>query len=169
MTYIRYIDKAAAYYKAAGYDKSYAWAEFEEVPFTALKKPLSECRVALISTSEVAYKAGDAPDTHLVMMEGGVYTIPADTPADNLYSPSEVHDVHATDLGDVNSFFPITRLHELAAAGKIRDVAPFTWSKGDAWKGLVFTEEQPYLEGEVAEEWGEAMERYQAVKDSGGY
>lgn len=60
-------------------------------------------------------------------------------------------------------------LLETATAPRTTVVAPFTWSKGEKWKELVFTEEQPYLEGEVAEEWGEAMERYQAVKDSGGY
>lgn len=133
VNYIRYIDKAAAYYKAAGYDKSYDWAHFDDVPFATLNKPLSECRVALASTSEVTYKSGSAPDSELVMMEGGVYSIPADTPVDNLHSPSQVHDIHATNLDDVNSFFPITRLQELARAGRIRDVAKNTYGVGTSY------------------------------------
>ena len=33
MSYVRYIDRTKAYYKAEGYEKPYQWAKFDEVPF----------------------------------------------------------------------------------------------------------------------------------------
>ena len=56
MTYVRYIDKTREYYRSQGYDKAYQWAHFEEVAFQPLPKPLSESRVALVSTGEVEVK-----------------------------------------------------------------------------------------------------------------
>ena len=45
------------------------------------------------------------------------------TPLADLYSHSLSFDKHATSLDDVNAFFPITRLHEQAAEGRIGSVA----------------------------------------------
>ena len=124
MTHVRYIDKTRAYYQSIGYEKSYEWAHFDEVPFTPLRKALSECRVALVSTSDIAVKS--AADGHAFaaeMLVGSVYSIASDTPVSDLYSPQEHYDVNATHLDDVDSYFPITRLHELAADGRFKDVA----------------------------------------------
>ena len=54
MDHVRYIDRTRDDYLRQGYEKSYEWAHFAEVPFTPLKRPLSECRVGLLGTSEVA-------------------------------------------------------------------------------------------------------------------
>ena len=54
MEHVRYIDRTRDYYLSQGYDKSYEWAHFDDVPFTPLAKPLSECKVGLLGTSEVA-------------------------------------------------------------------------------------------------------------------
>ena len=62
-SYVRYIDKTRDYYLSQGYDKPCQWAHFEDVPFTALAKPLSKCRVTLVSTSEISIRgAGHAED-----------------------------------------------------------------------------------------------------------
>ena len=124
MTHVRYIEKTRAYYQSIGYEKPYEWAHFEQAPFTPLTKPLPECRVALVSTSDIAIKSADGSDPHEQFLVGSVYSIPSDTPVSDLYSPQEHYDVNATHLDDVDSFFPITRLHEFAAAGRVRDVAP---------------------------------------------
>ncbi|MDP7547490.1 MAG: hypothetical protein QGF20_09370, partial [Alphaproteobacteria bacterium] len=42
--YVRYIDKTRDYYLSQGYEKSYVWAHFEDVPFTEPPKPLAKCR-----------------------------------------------------------------------------------------------------------------------------
>jgi hypothetical protein len=47
---IRYIERTRDYYAALGYPP-YEWAHYSDVPFQPLRKPLSECRVALITTA----------------------------------------------------------------------------------------------------------------------
>ncbi len=46
-------------------------------------------------------------------------------------------------------------------------VAPFKWSKGDRWKDLIFSEEQPFLVGEAYDNWMEAKKRYKELKKKG--
>ncbi len=125
MTYVRYIEKTREYYLAEGYDKPYRWAHYDTVPFTPLTKPLAACRLTLVSTSDVALK-GDASkvEDHKTKLTGNVYSIPSDTAACELYSLQDAYDTHATHLEDVDSFFPITRLREFVAAGRIGDLAP---------------------------------------------
>ena len=123
LSHVRYIDKTREYYSAEGYDEPYRWAHFETVPFARLEKPLDQCRLTLVSTSDIAVKTADAVPTADQSLAGGVYSIDAATPADRLYSRQQAYDRYATNLDDVNSFFPITRLHELAAARRIGSVA----------------------------------------------
>jgi D-proline reductase (dithiol) PrdB len=125
MTYVRYIDKTREYYAKEGYAKPYQWAHFDDVPFTPLTKPLKDCRLTLVSTSDVAMKGEDDGERDaLEMFSGNVYSIPSDTPAERLFSRQEHFDRYATNLDDVNTYFPIDRLNEAAAAGRIGSVAP---------------------------------------------
>jgi len=48
---IRYVERSRAYYMSLGYDNPYRWAQNEDVPFTKLRKPLRESRVAIIGTA----------------------------------------------------------------------------------------------------------------------
>ena len=127
MTHVRYIDRTREYYLSQGYEKPYQWAHFPDVPFAPLSKPLSECTVALVSTSDIAVQSpeGGRDRSHEMLM-GNVYSIPADTPVSELFSRQEHYDQHTTNLDDVNSYFPITRLHELVERGRIGAVAERT-------------------------------------------
>lgn len=119
-TYVRYIDKTRDYYLSQGYEKPYQWAHFDEVPFTPLAKPLAECRVALISTSEISIRGEEmAEDESQMGIVGGVYSLPSDTPVDQLYSPSHSYDQAATTLEDVNAFYPVTHLWNAVESGRI--------------------------------------------------
>lgn len=119
-TYVRYIDKTRDYYLSQGYDKPYQWAQYDDVPFTPLTKPLAQCRVTLVSTSEISIRGAEhADDETSTGIVGGTYTIPSDLNADQLYSPSRSFDQAATTLEDINAFFPTTRLHEAVAVGRI--------------------------------------------------
>ena len=120
MSHVKYMERIAAYYRAQGYEKEYVWAHFDDVPFTPLKKPLSESVVALFSTSDVSIKRADGdalPDEETRV--GAVYSVPWNTPTDKLYSRQESYDSHATNLDDVDAFLPLTRLREFAEAGRI--------------------------------------------------
>ena len=48
---IRYMERTRHYYRALGYARDYVWAHFEDVPFAKLAKPLSQARIALITTA----------------------------------------------------------------------------------------------------------------------
>ena len=48
---IPYMERIRTYYTTLGYGKPYEWAHHSETPFTPLKKPVSESRVALITTA----------------------------------------------------------------------------------------------------------------------
>ena len=60
-------------------------------------------------------------------------------------------------------------LELLETAGKPRTTlqAPFKWSKGEEWKETIFTEEQPFLEGEAYDNWVKAKETYRQLKSEG--
>ncbi len=123
MDYVRYIDRTREYYLAEGYEKSYRWSHFDDVPFTPLEKPLADCRIAIVSTSDVHLKDDELAQGEFNAMLGNVYSIPSDTPVDALYSRQEHFDTHATHIEDVDSYFPLTRLRELAGDGKIGSLA----------------------------------------------
>lgn len=121
MDHVRYIDKTRDDYIRQGYEKPYQWAHFETVPFTPLRKPLSESRIGLIGTSEVAVRFDPATEKDPINEEDfrGVYAIPAATPTEKLYSRTMSFDRNATHLEDVNAFYPIDRLREAVSDGRI--------------------------------------------------
>ena len=130
MEHVRYIDRTRDYYLSQGYEKSYAWAEYEEVPFTRLSKPLSQCKIGLLGTSEVAVQFDPQTETNPINEEDfrGVYAIPANTPSDKLYSRTRSFDRFATHLDDINSYYPVDRLQEAVQSGRIG-------STPDRWYG----------------------------------
>jgi hypothetical protein len=123
-SHVRYIDKTRAYYQAEGYDRPYEWAHFDEIPFTpfaSIGKPLSRCRVGVVTTSEMARRDAEAgPDDPKRL----VYALPTDLPVDELYSKKAAYDRYATSLDDVDSYLPLTHLDAFAAEGRIGAVAP---------------------------------------------
>ncbi len=119
-SYVRYIDRTRDYYLSRGFDKPYRWAHFDEVPFTALRKPLSESRVVLITTSNIAVRdSGLDRDETMAPSMGGHYSMPSDLPLDQYYSNAPGFDRHATTLEDIGAFFPVARLREAVANGRI--------------------------------------------------
>ena len=59
------------------------------------------------------------------------------------------------------------RLLETAEAPAPTVVTPYVWSDDDRWKRLIFTKEQPFLEGEAHEHWMSAKEKYRQMKTEG--
>jgi D-proline reductase (dithiol) PrdB len=44
---------------------------------------------------------------------------------------------------------------------------PYVWSEDTKWKKLIFSDEQPFLEGEAYENWIKAKEKYREMKAKG--
>jgi len=100
--------------------KAYPWRRIDPVPWTPLRKPLSECNVALLSSAGFIVP-GQAPFDHDI--KGGDVSfreIPGDVDTKQLVEThrSEVFD-HAGLHADANLGFPFDRLRELAARRRI--------------------------------------------------
>lgn len=112
-----------------------AWirrARFDRVPWTPLRRPLAECRVALLSTAALA-TAADPP-----FDQAGERANPwwGDPTHRVLPSTTRTADVRCYHLHidnrpaerDLNCVLPLERLAELAAAGVVGEVAPSHYS-----------------------------------------
>ena len=121
MDYIRYIEKTHEYYRRQGYEKDYNYAHNEDVPFSPLKKPLSECRVSLVTTASFVLldEAGNPMEKPGMIgtNELEVFTAPSDWPVNRIRSTSTDHDRYQTNMQDVNAFFPTTRMQEFLKEG----------------------------------------------------
>jgi hypothetical protein len=121
-SFVSYIDRSREYYAAQGYPKPYAWAHHDEVPFTRLKKPLSECRVALVTTAGRPQDDQAGAVQFMVMRE--MYAEPSDPPPLRLFTNDLGWDKEATHTKDVESFLPLKRLAEYAGNGRIGSASP---------------------------------------------
>ena len=109
MSPVQYMQRIREYYLDQGYEKPYTWAHFEDVPFTPLKKPLSESVVTLFSTSDVSVRRDEGeilPATETTV--GEVYSVPWNTPIEELYSRQESFDHYATSLDDIDAYLDIS-------------------------------------------------------------
>ena len=112
-TFVSYIDKSREYYAARGYGNPYRWAHFEDVAFAAMLRPLAQSVVTLITTAHLIPAEGEAPSLH------SVYSVPSDDPPDRLSTDGLFWDRNATHTNDLDSYFPVHRLHELVREGRI--------------------------------------------------
>lgn len=118
MTDIEYIERTKNYYAAQGFDAPYAWAQNDDVPFSAPGKPLEQCRIAIVTT---AIHPGDAGT---VMIGREARSIPLDQVPDNFYTDDLSWDKVTTHTDDRDSFFPLAHLEQLRENGIIGDIAP---------------------------------------------
>lgn len=56
-------------------------------------------------------------------------------------------------------------LLETATGPRLTVQAPVVWSDDERWKELIFSDEQPFLEGEAYDNWMEAKQSYRDNKD----
>jgi len=119
--FVSYIDRTREYYQAQGYEKPYRWARHGSVPFSPLAKPLSECRVALVTTAS-PYEGQRAHDGALRGAKQ-VWSGRCAEPPKRLYTDDLSWDKEATHTDDVESFLPLLSLTAYAAAGRIGSMA----------------------------------------------
>ena len=124
---IPYRQRIRDYYLALGYEKPYQWAHYADVPFTPLKKPLAEARVAIITTA-APYRpdAGDQGPGAPYNNKAKFYTVySGDSAQDHDLRISHIGiDRNHTTAEDSGTWFPLPALREAAKAGRIGAVAP---------------------------------------------
>lgn len=95
----------------------------EENPWTPLKKPLAECRVALVTTGGVHLKRQPPFDMKNPNGDPTFREVPDNVPRDEITITHNYYDHRSADR-DINVVFPLDRLADLAAEGRIAGPAP---------------------------------------------
>ena len=120
-TFVSYIDRTREFYAAQGYDRPYQWAHHDEVPFAPLAKPLSQCRVAAITT---ASPLGTQVTPGSLRGAKEVWSGSTEPAPGALFTDHLSWDKAATHTEDVESFLPIATLRAFAESGRIGSLAP---------------------------------------------
>jgi hypothetical protein len=124
---IPYMQRTRDYYGAIGYTVPYRWAHYIDAPFTPLRKPLREARIAIVTTA-APYQPGKGDQGPGAAYNGGAKFY-------QVYSgnTSRDHDLRISHIGydrlhttaeDSGTWFPLPALRRAAAAGRIAAVAP---------------------------------------------
>ncbi len=103
--------------------KAYRWRRIEPVPWTPLAKPLSECRVALVSSAGFVTPEQKPFDEAKRGGDPSFREIPSDVDVGVLQDThrSQSFD-HSGMQRDPNLAFPVDRLRELERAGRIGEI-----------------------------------------------
>ena len=123
---VDYIKRTRHYYEALGYGKPYEWAHFDAVPFTQLTKPLSECRVGIVTTA-APYQPdkgdqGPGAPYNAAAKFYSVYRLPVEPVPDLRISHIAIDRDHTT-AEDPNSYFPLAALQATCQQGRIGELA----------------------------------------------
>ena len=124
---IPYMERTRDYYLALGYGNAYRWAHFDDVPFTPLRTPLRRARLGLITTAAPFQPGvGDQGPGAPYNAAAKFYQVYSDsTEGEPDLRISHVgYDRRHTSAKDINTYFPLARLREAAAAGRIGALAP---------------------------------------------
>lgn len=118
---IRYIDRTRRWYELLGY-APYRWPAFDDVAFTALRRPLAHSRLALVTTA-APYRPGAGDQGPGAAYNGAakfsdVYALPTGQDPDVRISHIGYDRAHTT-AEDPNTWFPLRRLRDAVAAGRL--------------------------------------------------
>lgn len=124
---VPYLHRITSYYLALGYDNPYRWAQYEDVPFQPLAKPLAESRVSLITTAapyrEDKGDQGPGAPYNSAAKFYKVYTGEIDADPDVRISHLGI-DRNYTTAEDMGTWFPLAALQASEASGRIGELAP---------------------------------------------
>ena len=123
---LAYIERISNYYQILGYGAPYEWACHNDVPFAPLQKPLSEARIAIVTTA--APFQPDKGDQGPGAPYNGepkffqVYATAIDPFPDVRIAHIAIDRAHTT-ASDIASYFPLTAMMKLANAGYIGSIS----------------------------------------------
>jgi D-proline reductase (dithiol) PrdB len=124
---IPYMQRTRDYYLALGYGNPYRWAHYAEVPFAPLRKPLAECRIALVTTaSRYQPDKGDQGPGAPYNGAAKFYRVySGDSTLDHDLRISHIaYDRDHTSAADSNTWFPLQALRRAVKAGRIGALTP---------------------------------------------
>ena len=99
--------------------KTYRWRRIDPVPWTPLRQPLAECRIALISTAGFVLSGQPPFDEQVKGGDWSFREIPNDAdPAKLIETHRSASFDHAGIDADPNLAFPITPLNAIAHANR---------------------------------------------------
>ena len=100
--------------------RAYRWRRIEPVPWTSLKKPLSECRVALVSSAGFVLPGQEPFDSEKRGGDPSFREIPAGVETGALIDTHRSRSFdHSGMRRDPNLAFPLDRLRELEQSGRV--------------------------------------------------
>ncbi len=104
--------------------RAYRWRKIDPVPWAPLEKPLSDCRLALVSSAGFVTPNQAAFDGSVRGGDPSFRSIPSDFPSADLI------DTHRSDsfdhegmVRDPNLAFPVDRVRELIESGRIHSAS----------------------------------------------
>lgn len=106
-TTIPYMERTRRYYRALGYDNDYVWAQFDDVPFARLSKPLAQARIALITTAGPPDLSNRNPAGRKQVWSGDVTAPPRNFDTDLAW------DKESTHVDDRETFLPIDAMRAI--------------------------------------------------------
>ncbi len=124
---VPYLQRIRTYYQTLGYGQPYRWAQYPQTPFTPLSKPLSQSRVALVTTAAPYQpdKGDQGPWSayNAAAKFYQVYTGTTEGEPDVRISHLRIDRKH-TSQEDVNTWFPLAQMKRRAQEGRIGAVSP---------------------------------------------
>jgi len=111
---VPYMERTRQFYRALGYAKDYVWAHHDDVPFTRLRKPLAQSRLALITTANPADYSGKRQ----------LWSGPIDPAPSQLHTADLAWDKESTHTDDRACFLPIEVATKLAQDGVFAGLTP---------------------------------------------
>jgi glycine/betaine/sarcosine/D-proline reductase family selenoprotein B len=124
---IPYMQRIRDYYVALGYGAPYEWAHYAQVPFQALRKPLAQARVAIVTTAAPYQpdKGDQGPGAPYNSAAKFYQVYSGDTGRDHDLRISHVGiDRKHTTAEDSGTWFPLPELRRAAKRGRIGSLAP---------------------------------------------
>jgi len=111
---VLYMERTRNFYRAQGYTNDYQWARFDDVPFSRLQKPLSECTVAVITTA--------MPDSETGRAQRQVHSCPSLPAPSSMFTDELSWHKTMTHTNDVASFLPLMQLKRCEEEGLIGEL-----------------------------------------------
>ena len=119
---VPYMQRLKDYYLALGYGNPYRWAQYTEVPFTKMEKPLSDTNLGLVVTCAPFQPGkgdqGPGATYNAAAKFYQVYTESTEGEPDVRISHLG-YDRNYTTAADVNTYFPLQQLKIAANEGFI--------------------------------------------------